>query len=218
MKDCFFTEVSFYVSNLQAQRSFFISLKYTCTEILEGKFEVTIGRSKLIYHASKVNNIYHYCILIDPSQIEEKFKLLRALNLEIETFEEKEIIHNSSWNSDSLYFTDPNGGMPEFIVHHSIKGDIDQEQLAEVAMAVHDTDDAREKLNSKWNLSPYKGTSNRFYDIGFPGSMFIIIDPVQKPLWFPYNYNVSLSVLRGNLLIDGKEKTFECRDGVLLLD
>ena len=215
MLDFYFDNLELYVVNLNQQRDFFLALGYYCSNINEGRFVVSIGRSKMTFLQSEKNYLYHYCILIDRSQFDEKKQLLEDLDLKLVSFEDQEVVRNESWDSDSLYFLDPNGNMPEFIVHNTL-AEIG-EMIAEVPMAVHDTIQTAKLLREAIGITPFKGKTSRFLDVGVAGSMFILIDPVQKPLWFPYDLPATFSPCKGSLIKDGKRHYFSFVDGELEL-
>ena len=57
--------------------------------------------------------------------------------------------------------------------------------MAEIGIVDTETDSVKQNIERILGESPYASNSTRFYDIGSPGAMFIVIDPRQKDSWFP---------------------------------
>lgn len=160
------------------------------SELISDSLKVSCGRSELFFELSDEQPIYHYCILVSESGLQFTLDLLEKHGLQPIPDGDDVIIHTSDWNADSVYFYDGNDNIAEVIFHRDFEFPSSQSkevyiQLAEVGIVDDNTDQVRDSMQRILGESPYASNSSRFYDIGSPGAMFIVIDPRQKDSWFP---------------------------------
>lgn len=160
------------------------------SELVSNSLKVSCGRTELVFELSDNKPIYHYCILVYAEGIESTLLKLNDYGVIIIPDGDDIVIHTKSWNSDSIYFYDADGNVAEVIFyrHFQIDRSIENQtfiQLAEIGVVDTETDSVKQNIECILGESPYASNSSRFYDIGSPGAMFIVIDPRQKDSWFP---------------------------------
>lgn len=185
----YFQKVRFQSSDIEAQYDVFRRLGLSC-EMVGNSLKVYCGRTEIVFELSDNKPIYHYCLLVSEEGLESTLVKLKAYGFKIIPDGDDIIIHTKSWNSDSIYFYDADGNIAEVIYHRhfQIENSIEDQtfiQLAEIGVVDTETDSVKQNIELILGESPYASTSNRFYDIGSPGAMFIVIDPLQKDTWFP---------------------------------
>lgn len=212
----YFQQVQFRSTNLQSQYDFFMKLDMNC-ELFADSLRISCGRTELIFELSDEQPIYHYCVLVLESGLQFTLDLLEKHGLRPIPDGDDVIIHTSAWNADSVYFYDGNDNIAEVIFHRDFKFPSSQSkevfvQLAEVGIVDDNTDQVRDSMQRILGESPYKSSSNRFYDIGSPGAMFITIDPKQKDYWFPTKLKPQRAGCMGLINKNGITYEFIVRD------
>ncbi len=187
------------------------------SELISDSLKVSCGRSELFFELSDEQPIYHYCILVSESGLQFTLDLLEKHGLQPIPDGDDVIIHTSSWNADSVYFYDGNDNIAEVIFHRDFEFPSSQSkvvyiQLAEVGIVDDNTDQVRDSMQRILGESPYKSSSNRFYDIGLPGAMFITIDPKQKEYWFPTRLRPQRAACMGLIYKNGITYEFIVHD------
>ncbi|MDR6300332.1 VOC family protein [Mesonia maritima] len=184
--------------NFSEQLRFFGEvLELPVRKIKETEAEIAIGYSKLILEKSSEFTPYHITFHIPPKKIEESVNWLKK-RVEIQCFEEDEIIDFSSWNAKSTYFYDKDFNILEFISREKLFDEmLNQVQhdkfsstqilgIAEIGLATDEVQSAFNFLADNFQLKKYSGDLEKFCAIGDDEGLIISINKNKKD-WFPTN-------------------------------
>lgn len=185
------THLQLFTSNLAQQRNFYSSLlNLDIIDEGEKSFSVNIGKTILCFEEGDVNGIYHFAINIPSYKIESALNWI-AGKIEIQKFENKQIVNFPNWNAKSIYFYDHDGNIVELISRNNLniisKSNFTKSDLlsiSEIGLPTLNIAEVFKLLNEKSGLDKYDCDLERFCAIGDDNGLFIVID-YSKKKWIP---------------------------------
>ncbi|MGZ9222935.1 MAG: VOC family protein [Anaerolineales bacterium] len=180
-------------ADLQAQRDFYADVLEIPVNLTSAGLEVKAGVTDLVFKQawSDFDGAYHFAFNIPENQfqaakewISSRVPLLRDENGEDE-FESK------SWNSHSVYFTDPAGNVLELIARHNLENGVDGEfdskeilNVSEIGLPSEDVVGFANELCTKLGLSVFmQQPDENFTPVGDDNGLFIL--PARGRIWKP---------------------------------
>jgi len=202
-------------------------LELPIQKINETEAEITIGYSTLILEKSSDFMPYHIAFHIPPKKIEESVNWLKK-RVEIQCFEEDEIIDFSSWNAKSTYFYDKDFNILEFISREKLFDEklnqVRQEKfdsnqilgIAEIGLATDEVQPAFDFLADNFQLKKYSGDFEKFCAVGDDEGLIITINKNKKD-WFPTNDKAFASPFQLEFEQSKKTHQFSFKNNILTI-
>ncbi|MFM2306418.1 MAG: hypothetical protein RLZZ367_1087 [Bacteroidota bacterium] len=154
---------------------------------------VTVGSTELIFTLAKNGNpFYHLAFNIPCNQIAEATAWCKLRNLTLLPFENNTLIDFPNWNAQSIYFTDNNGSILEFIARHDLKNSADGAFTSSCMLNVSEiglvTDSVPKlcnyiKENTGVNYYDKQPPADTFSVMGSASGLFIVVPAGRN--WFP---------------------------------
>lgn len=158
----------------------------------DGVVEVEIGLSMLLLHPGPVEPGAYHCAITVPEDrfaeakawLQERVSLLERDGLD-------EFALGAPWNSQSVYFTGPDGILLELIARHDLPASsasgrfssADLLRISEVGLAVPDVPVAVASLQDAFGLPVFGKAAAEFTPLGDPDGLLIVVR--QGRVWFP---------------------------------
>lgn len=154
---------------------------------------VTVGGTELIFTVAKTGKpFYHLAFNIPCNQIAEATAWCKLRNLTLLPFENNALIDFPNWNAQSIYFTDNNGSILEFIARHDLKNPADGAftsscilNVSEIGLVTDDVPKLCKYIKDNTAVSYYEKQppTDTFSVMGSASGLFVIV-PVGRN-WFP---------------------------------
>lgn len=178
--------------DLDTQKKFYTEiLAMPIQEESRSYFCVQAGATKLFFEKGSLPAYYHFAFNI-PVHLMQSALHWTKQNLVILTDNGTELIDFPNWDAQAIYFKDPAGNILEFIGRRDIlverKGEIFHPKqiinISEIGLPSNDTISLRAKIEQHLAVPHYSGDSPRFYAMGNPEGLFILVDQNIKK-WYP---------------------------------
>jgi catechol 2,3-dioxygenase-like lactoylglutathione lyase family enzyme len=157
------------------------------------RLDCQAGRSTLILHQSDeaAPGHYHFAFDVPENQFQPAVDWLQQRTPLAANREGRVLFMFSSWNSDSVYFKDPDGNILEFIARHNQPTAASVEftarslvAVSEVGLACPDVPAAVAALGEQLEASAYDGAgSDEFTAVGDENGLLIVVR--QGRVWMP---------------------------------
>lgn len=168
-------------------------LDLTLIESLEESFTVQAGETILTFEQTENNvEVYHFAFNIPSNQLENALAWAKThLNL-IENYEGNLVTTFENWKSQSIYFTDNNGNLLEFIAREDIQvnvqGNFSPSQIiniSEMGVVTEQPMVQAEKLIADYGLSYFDKAepTEQFLALGDDNGLLIMVTPNRN--WYP---------------------------------
>jgi len=168
-------------------------LDLTLIESLEESFTVQAGETILTFEQTEKDiEVYHFAFNIPSNQLENALVWAKAhLNL-IENVEGNLVTSFETWKAKSIYFTDNNGNILEFIAREDIQvnvqGDFSPSQIiniSEMGVVTEQPMVQAEKLIADYGLSYFDKAepTEQFLALGDDQGLLIMVTPNRN--WYP---------------------------------
>ncbi|MDR2224113.1 MAG: glyoxalase [Flavobacteriaceae bacterium] len=165
-------------------------------EILEestNSFAVQAGETILTFkEVQEVVNVYHFAFNIPSNQLQNALTWAKQHLDLIENIEGNLVTTFEAWKAQSIYFTDNNGNILEFIaradIQLNVNGDFSPTQItciSEIGVVVDEPIAQAEKLIRKYNLSYFDKAkpTEQFLALGDDQGLLIMVTPNRN--WYP---------------------------------
>ncbi|WP_025124947.1 VOC family protein [Myroides odoratimimus] len=216
-----------YILNLDIETNQLEETKAFYTEVLDfdiieetkESFAVQAGETILTFkEVDNPVNVYHFAFNIPSNQIEGALIWSREHVDLIENVEGNVVTHFEAWKAKSIYFTDNNGNILEFIAREdillSLNGPFDPVQItciSEIGVVVKQPMVVAEKLIEEYSLSYFKKAepTEQFLALGDDQGLIIMVTPDRN--WYPTNIpakftNSEMIVENNEMMISLKSK------------
>lgn len=180
-------------ADLTAQRDFYSRILELQTDQLESGLAIRAGTTKILFKQapSDFDGAYHFAFNIPENQYHAAKKWISTRIPLLKDKSGKEDFTSQSWNSDSVYFSDPAGNVLEFIARHNLKnavdGDFDSSQIlnvSEIGLPSENVIEFANQLCMRLDLSVFNQEPNEtFTPVGDDNGLLIL--PVQNRIWMP---------------------------------
>ncbi|MDM1348313.1 glyoxalase [Myroides marinus] len=186
--------INIQTNNLEVSKQFYTEvLQLPIIESLEENFTLQVGQSILTFEQTDVNvEIYHYAFNIPSNQIENALVWAKAHLSLIENVEGNLVTTFETWKAKSIYFTDNNGNILEFIAREDIQvnvqGDFSPSQIiniSEMGIVTEQPMVQAEKLIADYGLSYFEKNepTEQFLALGDDHGLLIMVTPNRN--WYP---------------------------------
>lgn len=186
--------ITLQTNNLQATKDFYTAtLELPMLAQHANSITLQAGDTVLTFTAvSEEVNVYHFAFNIPSNQLNNALVWAEAhLNL-IENYEGNLVTTFENWKSQSVYFTDNNGNLLEFIAREDIQVVVDEAfaptqilTISEMGIVVEKPMLQAEKLIKKHNLTYFEKAepTEQFLALGDDQGLLIMVTPNRN--WFP---------------------------------
>lgn len=184
-------ELRLYTDKLRLQKFFYTDvLAMPLLEESASHFGVKAGATNLFFESGE-SAYYHFAFNIPYNMTQSALEWVKS-NVVILTDEGTELIDFPNWNAKAIYFEDPAGNILEFIGREDVKVESHKSNfdpsdilnISEVGLPGNDPLALRKKLEEHLNIPHYSGDSPRFYAMGNPHGLFILVNQHEKK-WYP---------------------------------
>ena len=178
-------------SNIDSMKDFYSQhLGIPIVESTKDKLTLKIGSTRLHFISNSNATPYHYAINIPSNQIQQALQWLQE-KVTILKDGKNNIIDFSSWNSEAIYFYDPDHNIVELIARKNLKNQSSQSfhpndliEVSEIGVVSDDIEKQYNFLNTRTGIEIFDGSFERFCAVGDENGLFICIDKEKKD-WFP---------------------------------
>lgn len=201
-------------NSLDAEKDFYVNkFGFDLLEESEQHFTVIVGWTKLIFHYSEKQHLYHYCFLIPANKLLEAMSWVekRVPIYEIEEGRKTQVF--DSWNAESFYFFDASGNLAECIVRHDLKNEtdlpFDVSQILcvnEIGLPTNNIGETNTKLNQLFQTEFWKGDKKRFGTNGDDKGLFLLPNYEVKDVWFPSEQKIIREAFEISIEQNGVER------------
>lgn len=179
---------------LEKSKQFYTEvLDLTLIESLEESFTVQAGETILTFEQTeKKVEVYHFAFNIPSNQLEHALVWAKE-HLDLLTNYEGNLVTTfENWKSQSIYFTDNNGNLLEFIAREDIQvnvqGDFSPSQIiniSEMGVVTEQPMVQAEKLIADYGLGYFDKAepTEQFLALGDDNGLLIMVTPNRN--WFP---------------------------------
>ncbi len=162
--------------------------------ISNAEISVAAGSTMLRFAAvtDNTNPVYHFAFNIPCNQIEDARKWCAERQIELIPYEQDTLVNFPNWNAHSVYFTDNNGNILEFIARHDLNNNSNKAfgpqsilNISEIGLVTADVTTLCNNINTASGLSYYEKQppSPGFSVMGNANGLLIVV-PVNRN-WFP---------------------------------
>ena len=179
--------------DLAAQNNFYSNVLELPAERTTTSLLIKAGTTDILFKQapSDFDGAYHFAFNIPENQYHAARKWISDRIPLLKDKSGKEDFASESWNSDSIYFSDPAGNILEFIARHNLKnaadGDFNSSQIlnvSEIGLPSEDVVELSNQLCTRLGLFVFKQQPNEtFTPVGDDNGLFIL--PVQDRIWMP---------------------------------
>jgi catechol-2,3-dioxygenase len=157
-----------------------------------GVVQVEVGPSVLLLHPGPVEpGAYHGAITVPEDRFAEAKAWLQERVSLLERDGLDEFALGAPWNSQSVYFTGPDGILLELIARHDLAAaessgrfsSADLLRISEIGLAVPDVATAVASLHNAFGLPVFGTAAAEFTPLGDPDGLLIVVR--QGRPWFP---------------------------------
>jgi hypothetical protein len=186
--------VYIHCSSLKAMYEFYRhQLGFDCG-LTRDRLEVDAGKGRLVFtHKKNFKGGYHYAFAIDVLDMPQAFSFLRTRTSLFYSFDDDSYIANfRNWKAKSLFFSDPDGNVVEFIgrkedsIPEAGIEDFSPARIirpAEIGLGTTNSGALKMQLRREAALEPMLRGDEGFCPVGNPEGLFIV-SSVQR-CWFP---------------------------------
>lgn len=151
---------------------------------------IDAGTTQIVFTAvTEGKPFYHFAFNIPENKLGSAVKWQKK-RTELVRRNNKDVVHFSKWNADSVFFRDPAGNLLEYIARHdlknSAKGDFSTTDIlyaSEIGLVVDDIPKTVTAAKSHLNLGIYRDNSQNFASIGDEHALLVVVKRNRK--WFP---------------------------------
>lgn len=157
------------------------------------RLEVQAGKTRLVLHPAEVapSGHYHFAFDVPENQFQEAFQWLRERVTPSANAEGQAQFRFEKWNSDSVYFKDPDGNILELIARHNQPNassvDFSSHSILSISEFGIPTQDVRQsvqRLCETLPATPYDGAgSDEFTAVGDELGLLIVVK--EGRIWMP---------------------------------
>ncbi len=157
------------------------------------RVQIQIGWSvlTLIESETPLPSIYHFAFNIPENQLDAAQHWLSTRSPLIPDASEQRVFHSDSWNSDQVYFLDPDGNILELIARHTLpetRSDAPFSAasllcISEIGVAAASVDERVSQFKRDYNLDVYISRGEQFAPVGDENGLLITVK--EGRLWFP---------------------------------
>jgi catechol-2,3-dioxygenase len=204
-------ELELLTGNLEAQKVFYKSvLGLSILDSDAQHLTVQVGSSRLKFsQQTGFSGQYHFAFDVPENQLEAAKKWLETRVELIADTNGDLVFGGGDWNSDAVYFRDPNGNILELIARHDLENANQTEfssasllNISEIGLACDNVSDVVKWLNKNLNLETYKSVSDTFSPVGNVHGLLILVHNARE--WFP-STGVFATPQPVNLVIEGSQ-------------
>jgi len=181
-------------SSLPRQAEFYAqTLGLRGLEETGGRVVFQAGSSRLTFlaGAGPVQHRYHFAFNIPSSQFTEAADWLRRRVRLLSDSNGADEFHSNEWNSDGMYFLDPDGNVVELIARHTLPATGGSPfsgnsllAISEIGIAAEDVPQQVEIIRHRRGEPIYDGAgSSTFTAVGDEHGLFIVVK--RGRIWFP---------------------------------
>jgi len=186
-------KVELLAANLIPLRDFYSKVLEIPAELTPSGLRVKAGKSEILFVQAlpDFDGGYHFAFDIPENQyhsakqwISDRIPLLKDKT-------GREDFNSESWNSDSMYFSDPAGNILEFIARHNLGNAVDHDfdasqilHVSEIGLPSENVLGLAKELCTQLGLSVFKQEPNEtFTPVGDDHGLLIL--PVRDRIWMP---------------------------------
>ena len=179
--------------DLTAQNGFYSNILELPVECTTTGLLIKAGATEIVFTQAPpgFDGAYHFAFNIPENQFHAARQWISNHIPLLKDKSGKEDFTSESWNSDSIYFSDPAGNVLEFIARHNLKnavdGNFDSSQIlnvSEIGLPSENVIKLANELCTRLGLSVFKQEpSETFTPVGDDNGLFIL--PVHDRIWMP---------------------------------
>ncbi len=195
--------IKLYAHELESLRRFYRdTLELPLCEDGKDSFTVRAGQSLLTFDRGHIDSAeppyYHFAFNVSENKIAEAVEWLNRKGVAITPVNGRTVVRFESWDSDSVYFDDPEGNIVEFIARHRLpkrsdKPGFSAEDIANISEIGCGADDVNELsllLRERLREQVYLDGDDLFTPIGDEEGL-IILSSLQRK-WLGSNKPVRI--------------------------
>ena len=188
--------------NLGTMRDFYTNtLELPLVEGDSRHFSVRAGHSMLTFtHATAEVPICHYAFNVPEASFAASKQWLKDRVPLLLNADQQDEIFFENWNAHSVYFSDPDGNIGEFIARHTLSGSNEPRSedhpilgISELGISVGDVISFVNTLTTKTGMLPYKQSANPDFTAVGSEKGLLIISRIGRT-WLPENSVAAQSV------------------------
>ncbi|MBL4643444.1 MAG: VOC family protein [Flavobacteriaceae bacterium] len=188
-------ELIIYSNRIKEQEAFYKNvLGFQCSEIINNRFVINAGETKLVLEKSTKEFFYHFAFLIPTGSINAAIDYLEKKSVQLLPLHGDKIIHFDT--GQAIYFYDEDGNIVEFIerptLDYPTRSDFSVNsilKLNEIGLPVSEPKKMIKKLINEFGIQPIKNApyNDRICWGGdFNGAIIVIKEnrnwlPTEKP-------------------------------------
>jgi catechol-2,3-dioxygenase len=197
--------------DLEVQRQFYVDvLGLTLLEFDAQHLTVQVGSSCLKFRLQTgFSGRYHFAFDVPENQLLTAKKWLEARTTLIADINGDLVFGGGDWNSDAVYFRDPDGNILELIARHDLANASQNVfssasllNISEIGLACDNVPDVVKWLKQNLNLEIYKSSSEMFAPVGNAHGLLILVQKARE--WFP-STGVHATLQPVNLVIEADQ-------------
>lgn len=188
------TELTLHTANLEDTARYYRDiLGLQVTQISNREISIAAGKTQLRYVATKEGTpLYHFAFNIPGNQIEAAREWCTGKRIELIPYQHDTLVNFPNWNAHSIYFTDNNGNILEFIARHDLNNDSTAVfgpaailNISEIGLVTTDVTALCNSINASSGIPYYEKQppSPGFSVMGNANGLLIVV-PVNRN-WFP---------------------------------
>ncbi|MDR0228777.1 MAG: VOC family protein [Flavobacteriaceae bacterium] len=183
-------------NNIEESKHFYTKvLQLPLIESLEKSFVLQAGQSILTFEQTEENvEVYHFAFNIPSNQIDNALRWSEKHVDLIENVEGNLVTTFETWKAKSIYFTDNNGNILEFIAREDIHVNVQEYfspsqiiNISEIGVVTEKPMVQAEKLIADYGLSYFDKAepTEQFLALGDDNGLLIMVTPNRN--WYPTN-------------------------------
>ena len=186
-------KLELFTTDLQSQQDFYSRILELPAASTPSGLRIQAGATELAFMQARSDfeGAYHFAFNIPENQYHPAKKWISTRIPLLKDKSGKEDFTSESWNSDSIYFSDPAGNVLELIARHNLKNatdrDFDSSQIlnvSEIGLPSENVIALANELCTRLGLSVFKQEpSETFTPVGDDHGLFIL--PVKDRIWMP---------------------------------
>lgn len=155
--------------------------------------QIQVGSSLLTLAAADtlLPGIYHFAFNIPENQLDAAQHWLSTRRPLIPDASGQTVFHSDNWNSDQVYFLDPDGNILELIARHTLPETRSDSPfsaasllcISEIGVATASVDETVAAFKRDYDLDVYISRGEQFAPVGDERGLLITVK--EGRLWFP---------------------------------